>query len=393
MSEPAAAPAHAVRSLAVLCFVFVSAGYVMAAIGPVQPELAERAGTTLAAMARLSLAIFSGSLLAQFVAGRASDRLGRRLVLVVGAVLLALSGSAIALAGSLRMVLATGVVYGFGYGAFTLSGNVMSSELAPRRSASAVNLVNTFFGVGAVVGPLVVSLFLKRGGAAIPALWIGVALLAISAVASRALLPDVRPAPHHHDPVTTGRRATLRDPVLLACGVLLMLYVGSEVSAGWWAAKYLQQSTGMAEARSAEWVSLFWAMLTLGRVSAVVAGMRVSSEHLLTASVCTACAGSALMWAGHGSAAMSVTALAIMGFGYGPIYPTGVTVLTKRFPHAAGTATSRMGILAAAGGAVLPWLQGLVLVHWTTIDSARLTLLVAIAMVGAWEATRRFSRG
>ena len=50
---------------------------------------------------------------------------------VVGAVLLALSGSAIALAGSLRLVLATGFVYGFGYGAFTLSGNVMSSELAP----------------------------------------------------------------------------------------------------------------------------------------------------------------------------------------------------------------------------------------------------------------------
>jgi fucose permease len=372
--------------------VFVSAGYLMAAIGPVQPELADRAGTTLAAMARLSLAIFSGSLAAQFIAGRASDRLGRRLVLVVGAVLLALSGSAIALAGSLRLVLATGFVYGFGYGAFTLSGNVMSSELAPARSASAVNLVNTFFGVGAVVGPLVVSVFLKRGGAAIPALWIGVALLAISAVASRALLPDVRPAPHHHDPVTTGRRATLRDPVLFACGVLLMIYVGSEVSAGWWAAKYLQQSTGMGEARSAEWVSLFWAMLTLGRVGAVVAGMRVTAEHLLTASVCIACAGSALLWAGHGSAATSVIALAIMGFGYGPIYPTGVAVLTKRFPHAAGTATSRMGILAATGGAVLPWVQGLVLSHWTTIDSARLTLVLAIAMVGAWEATRRFSR-
>jgi fucose permease len=171
-----------------------------------------------------------------------------------------------------------------------------------------------------------------------------------------------------------------------------MLYVGSEVSAGWWAAKYLQQSTGMDEARSAEWVSLFWAMLTLGRVIAVVAGMRVSAEHLLTASVCTACAASALLWVGHGSAPVSVIALAVMGFGYGPIYPTGVAVLTRRFPHAAGTATSRMGILAAAGGAVLPWAQGLVLAHWTTIDSARLTLLIAVAMVGAWEVTRRFAR-
>ncbi len=41
----------------------------------------------------------------------------------------------------------------------------MTSELVPERRASAVNLVNMFFGVGAVVGPLVVSVLLERTGA------------------------------------------------------------------------------------------------------------------------------------------------------------------------------------------------------------------------------------
>jgi DHA1 family bicyclomycin/chloramphenicol resistance-like MFS transporter len=133
-------------------------------------------------------------------------------------------------------------------------------------------------------------------------------------------------------------------------------------------------------------------MLTLGRVGATIAGMRVSAERLLTASVWIACAGGALLWAGHGSPAASVAAFAILGFGYGPIYPTGVAMLTSRFPHAAGLATSQMGILAAAGGALLPWIQGLVLAHRPTADSALLTLVVAIAMIGAWECTRRLAR-
>ena len=84
-------------------------------------------------------------------------------------------------------------------------------------------------------------------------------------------------------------------------------------------------------------------------------------------------------------------AFAILGFGYGPIYPTGVAVLTSRFPQAAGMATSQMGLLAAAGGALLPWIHGLVLAHRPTADSALLTLAVAIAMIAAWECTRRLA--
>jgi fucose permease len=66
-------------------------------------------------------------------------------------------------------------------------------------------------------------------------------------------------------------------------------------------------------------------------------------------------------------------------------------VLTSRFPQAAGTATSQMGLLANSGGALLPWIHGLVLAHRPTADSALLTLAVAVAMIVAWECTRRLA--
>jgi len=386
---------HPGRSLAILCGVFFACGFLMAALGPVLPALSARTGASLAEMGRLTMTIFAGSFAAQFVAGWASDRFGRRLVLIVGLLLLATTGAAIGLSTSLALTLAVGVVYGFGYGAFTLSGNVMSSELVPTRRASAVNLVNMFFGLGAVVGPLVVSVLLQRVGASLPALWLGAGLLLFAAAVSAVTLPgrSVTAAVERGAPTVVAgpTPSLLRDRMLLACGVLLALYVGSEMAAGFWSTVYLQQSAGMDAARSAAATSLFWAMLTLGRVGAVLAGMRFRAEHLLTASVWTACAGAAVLWLGHGAATASVIAFAILGFGYGPIYPTGVAVLTTRFPHAAGLATSQMGILAALGGALLPWIHGLVLAHRPTADAALLTLAVSIATIAAWECTRRLA--
>jgi fucose permease len=392
MTPPAGVVPHPGRSLGIVCGAFFASGFLMAAIGPVLPALSQRTGASLDEVGRLTMAIFAGSFAANLVAGWASDRFGRRLVLTVGGILLAVAGVGMSLSTSLGLTLAIGGVYGFGYGSFNLSGNVLSSELLPTQRASAVNLVNMFFGLGAVVGPLVVSVLLQRTGASLPALWIGAALLAVAAAVSASALPARLPV--SITPGAVGGRAPslLRDRMLLACGVLLALYVGSEMAAGFWSTVYLQQSAGMDAARSAAATSLFWATLTLGRIGATVAGMRVSADRLLTASVWVACAGSVLLWIGHGSASASVTAFAIIGLGYGPIYPTGVAVLTSRFPHAAGLATSQMGILAAVGGALLPWLQGLVLAARPTADSALLTLAVAVATIVAWECTRRLAR-
>ena len=386
------APPHPARSMSILCGVFFSGGFLMAAIGPALPELSQRTGASLAEVGRLTMAMFAGSFAAQFIAGWASDRFGRRLVLTAGLLLLAATGTLIAVSTSLALTLSVGVAYGLGYGAFSLSGNVLSSELMPTRRASAVNLVNMFFGLGAVVGPLIVSVLLERTGRSLPALWLGSGLLTAAAVAAALTLPDRLPAASTAGAGDGPAPSLLRDRMLFACGVLLLLYVGSEMAAGFWSTVYLQQSAGMNAARAAAATSLFWAMLTLGRVTAVVAGMHWRAEHLLTASVWIACAGSLLLWTGHGSAAASVTAYAILGFGYGPIYPTGVAVLTSRFPHAAGLATSQMGILAAIGGALLPWLHGLVIENRPTRDSALLTLAVALATIVAWECTRRLAR-
>ena len=99
--------------------------------------------------------------------------------------------------------------------------------------------------------------------------------------------------------------------------------------------------------------------------------------------------GGLLLVVGHGYTTLSVIALAVLGLTFGPIYPTGIAIVTGRFASAAGAATSRIGLVAAMGGMALPWLQGVVLTRWGTRTSAWLALVVLAAMTATWPLVRR----
>ncbi len=125
---------------------------------------------------------------------------------------------------------------------------------------------------------------------------------------------------------------------------------------------------------------------------AVLAGMHLSAQRLLVVSLAGSAAGALSLVIGHGTAWMSIAALALLGFSFGPIYPTAIAIVTGRFPRTAGAATSRIGVLASLGGMLFPWLHGLVLTHGTTAGSARLTLGTIVVMALMWTRVDHVAR-
>jgi fucose permease len=87
-------------------------------------------------------------------------------------------------------------------------------------------------------------------------------------------------------------------------------------------------------------------------------GARLSSGRVLWLSLAGASAGGLLLVAMQGQAVPSVLAIALMGFGFGPIFPTTVATATARFPNAPGRATSLIVAMGSLGGMLLPWIQG-----------------------------------
>jgi MFS transporter, FHS family, glucose/mannose:H+ symporter len=379
-------------TLIVLCAIFLADGIVMAAIGPTLPDLARQTGRSLGEVGRVFVAVFGGSLLAQVLGGPISDRFGRRVVLVLGLLLFGLGTAGMVTSHRMLWLLSAAIVAGIGYGGCTLAVNVLASEIAPERRASTVNLVNLFYAMGAIAGPLIAGALLEARGSALATLGIGSALLLLLVpISLRGVSSDRdhRGAPETVEARPVGGSLDAATPFIAALGLLLALYVGSEASLGAWAPVYLQQSTPLDAAGATTATAAFWVALCGGRLLAAIAGVRISAERLLVLSLLGSAASGLLLVVGHGLASVSVVALAMLGLTFGPIYPTGVAIVTGRFAGAAGAATSRIGLVAALGGMALPWLQGVVLTHWGTRTSAWLTLGVLIAMTATWPVVRR----
>jgi MFS transporter, FHS family, L-fucose permease len=374
-------------TLVILCGIFLADGIVMAAIGPTLPDLARQTHRTLDEAGRAFIAVFGGSLVAQLLGGPVSDRFGRRGVLLAGLLLFGIGAAGMAASTRLLSLVVAAVVAGVGYGGCTLSVNVLASELAPDRRASTVNLVNLFFAMGAIAGPLLAGAFLNQGGSALPTLWVGSALLLVLVPLTVYGVPSDAPAAARAPTNASGLDAATAFIVVL--GLMLALYVGSEASLSSWASVYLRQSTSLGAAAATTATAAFWVALCVGRLLAAIAGARVRAERLLVVSLMGSTGGGLLLVAGHGSAAVSVLAFALLGLAFGPIYPTGMAIVTDRFPEAAGAAASRIGLLASLGGMSLPWLQGVVLTHRGTYASAWLALIVLAAMTATWQIVRR----
>lgn len=345
-------------TMAASCLSFFALGLITGAIGPTLPDLAANTSSSLAAVGGVFTALFLGALLMQTVAGPLNDRIGQRPVLFVGLALLAVGTLGILTSHSLALMLGCAVVAGLGHGAVDVSTNVLVAEVFADRSAAALNLLNVFFGVGAVAGPAIAGLSLRIWGTALPALGLGTALLLLQAP----LVPLLAIPPRHaHAEAHERGAAVYRSPLLWMLGALILLYVGLETGIGGWTPTYLERTTPLDAATAALVTSGFWLALTGGRMIAVLLGARLSAYTLLLISLGGAVVGGALLAFSTGDALLSATAVLLIGLCFGPIFPTALAITTANFPRAPGAAASVVVALGSIGGMLIPWSQGVLL--------------------------------
>src|SRR6266545_4667021 len=347
------------RTMALACGVFLMAGITLAGLGPTLPHLAVNVGYDLAALGWLFTAISAGVVLAQFGAGPASDRLGQRPVLSAG--MLLMSGGA--------------VLIGIGFGCVIAAGNMLVAGLFPARSAAALNGVNVFFGIGSMIGPVVSGVAGARLGLPQAALWVGAGLLI--ALAPTVLGRMARPRPRT---AAAAEYTPPRSAAFWLIGLLLLVYVGTEVGFGAWVTVYMIASAKLAPASAVLVASGFWLAITLGRVLGTMLGLRLGPPTLLMVSLLGVLGGAALLTFGVGDLGRSVAGVLLLGLSCGPVFPTVLAVIASG-GRASGTAASLVLALGNCGGLVIPALIGLLLSRYGPAAAAELVLGAAVIMV------------
>ena len=242
----------------------------------------------------------------------------------------------------------------------------------PGERARQISIVNLWWGIGAVACPWLVAAA-ERGGF-LRGLLLGAALG--TAAMFVGLSPLLRSA--DGEALNLPRGALAADArILVFFAAFLSLYVGVETVVGGWIATYAHRFGGMTLAHASLTVSLYWIALLAGRWVGSVALKNVAERTVLVPGLGVALIGVATLLAPHSTAAMLI-AVAIAGAGFGPVFPIGLSRMLARVRDHRNTGW--VFAMCASGGAVLPWVTGLVS---TRSGSLRIGFVVPLTALAA----------
>ena len=337
-----------------------------------------------------------GYFLSALGSGLLTERLGLRWLLGCGAIIFLLGVLGFGVELPFVLLLPSRMFIGFGVGIIETGFNVFVSSL-PRHTVL-LNYLHAFYGVGALVGPVLASailallwgwniVYLLLGALSLP-LVLGVGFIFHSANPSN-------PSKTTSDsPVREGELpvqgnilgATLKLPVVWFAGLFLLVYVGVEVSLGNWSYSFLLEARHQNTVLAGWIVSGFWLGLTLGRflIQPVAERLSIGTRVLMYACLIGVGVGLLLVWL-LPFGVVAALGLCFIGFSLAPIYPLTVAILPKLVPARLGP--SAIGLLVSVsiiGLALFPWIAGILaqaMGIWTLLPY---TLGLTVVLVGFW---------
>ncbi|NJN17488.1 MAG: MFS transporter [Oscillochloris sp.] len=257
----------------------------------------------------------------------------------------------------------------------------LNAYAAEQYSPRTITWLHACYGLGAASGPALMSFLLAADqpwqlGYAIVGGGQLVLALAFALTRRRWHAADADTAPEPRPAI--GLRQTLGKPVVWIGCLVFLLYTGLEVSIGQWSFTLLTLGRGVPEVSAGQWVSGYWAALTVGRILAGIAANRLSPTVLLRLGLLGALLGSGLIWFDSAGGLLSLFGLLIAGLSLAPIFPALIATTPARVgsEHSANAVGFQVSA-AMLGAAGLPWLIG------QTIGSAGVPVIgPAIALSG-----------
>jgi MFS transporter, FHS family, glucose/mannose:H+ symporter len=332
---------------------FVLTGVITTMLGPLLPILSLRWALSDRQAGYLFTAQFATSTLGVMVSSVMVRKYGYRVALLLGLTLMA-AGAGLLAEASWGLGVISVCLFGAGMGVTIPASNLLISDLNSTRRASALNLLNFSWGVGAVGCPFVVAMLQPSNQTAwflyATALLLVVVATLIAGVRFPADLDDGKPAP------TPGSNPW-KSPFIVILGALFFIYVGTENSVGGWVASYARRLETGSTSVWAMTPSLFWGALLVGRALAPIFLRKVSENTLASGSLALATGGVTVLLARRSISGVWLGA-GMVGMGLSCVFPINIAMLSHWFAEMASRVGGLMFALAGLGGATLPWLVG-----------------------------------
>ena len=381
--------------LGIIYVSFISLGLPDGVMGVAWPAVRVDMGQPLAAVGIFTIVGTICAAVSSYFAGAIVKRVGTGAVVAASCLMTALALVGYGFAPSFVWLVALSIPMGIGAGAVDTS---LNHFVASHYSSRHMNWLHGFWGVGATLGPLIMSWAVAN-----PAGWtlgtrtIGLMQLALAAVLFLTLALWAREkATHAEDASDNPIKHTkttfkpLHPQALWLAPTCFLLYVSAEMGTGLWAASILATDRGMPLAQAGVWVSVYFGAITVGRFAVGLVANWLGNRKLVQLGICVAALGAAL-FAAHGWVGdASLAGLVLMGLGCAPIFPSLMHETARRFPEdVASLVISRQMIFAYIGVSVVPAAFGL-LATWAGLGA--IMPMVVVALLGLLAVTTWLDR-
>jgi fucose permease len=315
-------------------------GVIAALLGTVMPSFTALFHLSGEQNGNIALAQAVGLVIASLSVGPLIDMRGKKTALLGGLLLITLSLAGLPSAGGYSALMLLYFILGLGGGIVVTGANALASDVSEDRRASALNLLNLFFGLGGLLTPLVASL-LKDDSAKLCYLGAGLGVVALAANFIAKIPPPSGERGFKMSEVTI----ILGRPVLYLLALFLFFYVACEVGVWNWLVSYLI-SRNIDKGTALRILSLGFALgLLIGRV--VVSPILIKiSAITVTLAAAVLMAVTTYMMLQSSDSTFAWIAVFCAGLAMAPVFPTTLAMVAGAFPR--GTATA-MGIVITCG--------------------------------------------
>jgi fucose permease len=375
----------------ILCAILAIFVYGMTAamLGTILPDLSDRFHMTPSQNGAIAFAQALGLMIASLAVGPLLDCQGDKIGLILGLACITLALLLLPRAGSFGAIVALLFLLGVGGGIVVTGANALVSGVSGVHRATALNLVNLFFGLGGLATPFIAANLFKRN-------WVRlcytVAVLTLATLAVHGLTRMPAPAGGSGF-VLSQVGPILGRPLLLMLGFFLFLYVSCEVGVWNWLPRHLI-ARGIPETRALNILSLGFALgLLIGRLGVSLILTHVPAIEVTLASS-VAMAISTFFMLRTDKAMVAAALVFIAGLSMAPVFPTALAITSTAFPQLTGTAIGFVITCGWAGLAVSSRLIGAIAGGDPLRLKKALLLIPAFAVVmvglnmGIWAAMR-----
>nr|WP_202555982.1 MFS transporter [Paenibacillus silvestris] len=380
--------------LIVIYLSFISLGIPDSLLGSAWPVIRPDIGASFGFAGILSMIVAGGTIVSSLASGRLVQRAGTGNITLISCCLTAGALLGFSMAPSMIWLVVLAIPLGLGGGAIDAA---LNHYVAENYKAHHMNWLHCFWGVGATLGPIIMSFYIaehnswRDGYTTVSMIQFTLAIVLFVTLPLWKRVAVSREAGGLNSKVSQEKPGELIQPaasskasVLQIKGVkqtliAFLFYCGVESTAGLWGASYLVGARNMTAETAAGWISLYYGGITIGRLITGFITMKVHNRVLIRCSQIIAIVGGVIVLLPQPQ--VFLVGLILIGIGLAPIYPG----LLHETPYRFGSENSAklMGFqmaVAYTGSTFLPPLFG-VLATQTTINLFPFVVLAFIVLM------------